>query len=180
MRPGNSRDTTALSSSAREIRLRAWCATIRGTIPGSGAHGTRRSISLQRDVPSRLMLAARCQAPHAHRRGGGHPADSRKWLAGERREALVLRRSSYGVFLSGRQPDECLAYLLSRDAPPRRRRQYWGATVVVILLVGFSRVFLGVHYPSDVVAGFLVALPWLWGCLALPQALRWLRRWRQQ
>jgi membrane-associated phospholipid phosphatase len=73
-----------------------------------------------------------------------------------------------------------LAYLLSRDAPPRRRRQRWGATVVAILLVGFSRVFLGVHYPSDVVAGFLVALPWLWGCLALPQALRWVRLWRQR
>jgi membrane-associated phospholipid phosphatase len=73
-----------------------------------------------------------------------------------------------------------LAYLLSRDAPPRRRRQRWGATVVAILLVGFSRVFLGVHFPSDVVAGFLVALPWLWDCLALPQALRWVRLWRQR
>jgi membrane-associated phospholipid phosphatase len=61
-----------------------------------------------------------------------------------------------------------LAYLLGRDAPPRQRLMLWTAEVALILLVGFSRVFLGVHYPSDVAAGFLIALPWLWGCLALP------------
>jgi membrane-associated phospholipid phosphatase len=91
----------------------------------------------------------------------------------------VLRRSSGHAFFA-LTIYGMLAYLLSRDAPPRRRWQYWGATLMVILLVGFSRVFLGVHYPSDVVAGFLVALPWLWGCPALPQALRSLRRWRQR
>jgi undecaprenyl-diphosphatase len=69
-----------------------------------------------------------------------------------------------------------LAYLLLRDAPARRRRLIWAEATVMIGLVGFSRVFLGVHYPSDVVAGFLVALPWLWGCLALPT---WLQRRRQ-
>jgi len=73
-----------------------------------------------------------------------------------------------------------LAYLLSRDAPPRRRRWYWAAAVLVILLVGFSRVFLGVHYPSDVLAGFAIAVPWLWGCLALPPAIWTVRREEQR
>lgn len=63
-----------------------------------------------------------------------------------------------------------LAYWLTRDAPPRSRRWGWALAITAILLVGFSRVFLGEHYPSDVAAGYAVALPWLWGCLALPTA----------
>ena len=63
-----------------------------------------------------------------------------------------------------------LAYWLTRDAPPRRRRWGWALAISAIFLVGFSRVYLGEHYPSDVAAGYAVALPWLWGCLALPTA----------
>ncbi len=37
----------------------------------------------------------------------------------------------------------------------------WAAALGVVLLVGFSRVGLGVHYLSDVVAGWLVGLGWL-------------------
>lgn len=37
----------------------------------------------------------------------------------------------------------------------------WGITVAGVLLVGFSRVGLGVHYVSDVLAGWLVGVDWL-------------------
>lgn len=62
------------------------------------------------------------------------------------------------------------AYWLTREAPPHRRRLLWNIAVFAILLVGFSRIYLGEHYPSDVAAGFAIGLPWLWGCLALPTA----------
>lgn len=65
-----------------------------------------------------------------------------------------------------------LAYWLTQNVSPRRRRLIWDLAVAGILLVGFSRVFIGEHYPSDVVAGFLVALPWVWGCLAMGAELR--------
>lgn len=39
------------------------------------------------------------------------------------------------------------------------------ATLKMILLIGASRVYLGVHYPSDVLAGYAAATPWLTACL---------------
>jgi undecaprenyl-diphosphatase len=39
----------------------------------------------------------------------------------------------------------------------------WVAALALILLVGASRVYLGVHYPSDVLAGYAVAVFWVAG-----------------
>lgn len=35
------------------------------------------------------------------------------------------------------------------------------STVIVVFLIGFSRVYIGVHHPTDVLAGFLAASVWL-------------------
>lgn len=48
-------------------------------------------------------------------------------------------------------------------------RARWRAAVVVMAaLLGFSRVYLGFHYPSDVVAGWALAVVWLaaWAIVA--------------
>ena len=34
--------------------------------------------------------------------------------------------------------------------------------VVLIVLIGYSRVYLRVHYASDVLAGFIIGILWLW------------------
>jgi len=36
----------------------------------------------------------------------------------------------------------------------------WAATITVIMLIGFSRAYLGVHYLTDVLAGWLVGTAW--------------------
>ena len=49
-------------------------------------------------------------------------------------------------------------------------RWRWPVTVVAsafVLLVGLSRVYLGVHYPSDILAGWTAALVWTVGTYAL-------------
>lgn len=55
-----------------------------------------------------------------------------------------------------------LAYAIARDLPSARQRfelAYW--TAILVLLVGFSRLFLSVHYLSDVLGGLLVGGFWL-------------------
>ncbi len=48
-------------------------------------------------------------------------------------------------------------------------------TLSLISLIGLSRVYVGVHYPSDVLAGWAGGLPWLAACLWLHEALT--RHW---
>ncbi len=53
-----------------------------------------------------------------------------------------------------------IAYLVGRLASkPLRIVVYWVAAVLVVS-IGVSRVYIGVHYPSDVVAGWLAGIAW--------------------
>lgn len=44
---------------------------------------------------------------------------------------------------------------------PRARLLIWSAAATLVLLIGFSRVYLGVHFPSDVLGGFAAAGAWI-------------------
>jgi membrane-associated phospholipid phosphatase len=54
-----------------------------------------------------------------------------------------------------------LAYLLSLNLRSSTAKAgVWTAAVSIILIVGFSRIYFDVHYPSDVLAGYLAGLVW--------------------
>ncbi len=53
------------------------------------------------------------------------------------------------------------ALLAPRLAGHRAKLVLWSIAIALILGIGVSRIYLGVHYPSDVVAGYAVGIVWV-------------------
>lgn len=69
-----------------------------------------------------------------------------------------------------------LVYLVARLEPTRRmRRATLVFAAVLVLLIGASRLYLGVHYPSDVLAGYVAGFAWAATCALGVEAVRWFR-----
>jgi len=55
----------------------------------------------------------------------------------------------------------------------------WSLTVSLVLLIGLSRIYLGVHYPSDVIAGYAAAFFWGSSVVLVDSALEKRKKLRQ-
>jgi undecaprenyl-diphosphatase len=73
-------------------------------------------------------------------------------------------------FPSGHATDSAIVYLtlgalVARGVPDRALRVYIiSVAILLTLLIGVSRVYLGVHWPSDVVAGWTIGAAWALAC----------------
>ena len=64
----------------------------------------------------------------------------------------------------------------------RRVTKFYCIAVAMLLtgLVGVSRVYLGVHYPTDVLAGWIIGLSWALLCWMVERLLEKGRGWRRE
>ncbi len=92
-------------------------------------------------------------------------------------EHMRLAEVHYQSFPSGHAANSMIVYLglavLAFDGPQHRRWAVAGA-LLLSFLIGISRPMLGVHWPSDVVAGWSFGL--FWTLLVLGLSSRWERR----
>jgi undecaprenyl-diphosphatase len=81
-------------------------------------------------------------------------------------------------FPSGHAMNSAITYLtigtlLARAEKDRTVRIYLvGAAICLTLVIGFSRVYLGVHWPSDVIAGWGVGASWALLCSLVARRLQ--------
>ena len=69
-----------------------------------------------------------------------------------------------------------LAGLLTARIRNRRIRVLiWVAAGLLVGMIGYSRIYLGVHWPTDVIAGYAAAAVWVGGLVSLD---RWRRHFR--
>lgn len=61
-----------------------------------------------------------------------------------------------------------VAFLIMRTIASWRGRLFaLTVTLILSVLIGISRIYLGVHYPTDVIAGYAAGSMWLVCCIAL-------------
>ncbi|MBA9078612.1 MULTISPECIES: phosphatase PAP2 family protein [Rufibacter] len=104
----------------------------------------------------------------------------KEWLQRPRPENVAYVTYQHFSFPSGHSTTATAlfgmgAYLLARHVRQRRYWLYTGAAIAVVL-VGFSRMYLGAHYLSDVLAGFLLGSLWVLVGISLLEWLQYRRR----
>jgi undecaprenyl-diphosphatase len=85
-------------------------------------------------------------------------------------------RALSSSFPSGHAMSATVCYGTVAYLAARLQKHHWarvltlGAAALLILLICVTRMYLGVHYPSDVIAGMLVGLAWAGFCMATLEA----------
>jgi len=70
-------------------------------------------------------------------------------------------------------------FILRQPDKPIRNTILFIITATIILLIGLSRIYLGVHYPSDVLGGFAAGAIWLLSVLLFKKLLKYIKVYKQ-
>jgi undecaprenyl-diphosphatase len=66
-----------------------------------------------------------------------------------------------------------LAWLIAAGIRSQALRiSIWTVAVLLVLLIGLSRIYLGVHYPSDVIAGYAASIVWIVAVISADSILK--------
>lgn len=84
----------------------------------------------------------------------------------ERPDLLQLVKISGYSFPSGHSMNSMIfygfyIYLIIKKLKHRGKYFIAGALGLLVFMIGISRIYLGVHYASDVLAGFITGLAWM-------------------
>ncbi len=91
---------------------------------------------------------------------------------------IPLVHATSSSFPSGHAMSATIVYVTVAYLAARLHKRRWArwlvmtAAFVVIALISFSRTYLGVHYPSDVLAGIIIGLAWAGFCMATLEAIQ--------
>jgi undecaprenyl-diphosphatase len=81
-------------------------------------------------------------------------------------------------FPSGHAMSAAIVYSTVAYLAARLHKRHWArwlvmtAALFLVALISFSRMYLGVHYPSDVIAGVAIGLAWAGFCMATLEAIQ--------
>jgi membrane-associated phospholipid phosphatase len=68
----------------------------------------------------------------------------------------------------------CCAWALMARVPAGwARRAMWAAAALYAVVIGWSRIWLGVHWPTDVLGGLLFSVAWVVGIMAALPVRAW-------
>ncbi len=101
------------------------------------------------------------------------------WFGRPRPHVFVWGTQAFGSsFPSGHAMGATIAYSTVAYLAARLHKRRWARVVtmsialLLIFLICFSRVYLGVHYPSDVLAGVIIGLTWAAFCMATLEGIQ--------
>jgi undecaprenyl-diphosphatase len=146
-------EVTALGTTVLETMI----VIIAGTLLSFHRHkhsAVLLAISTLGGVGLNNLLKAGFDRPRPHIFAWGTTVTSSSFPSGHAMSAAVV----YGT----------VAYLVARlQGDHRSRMATLTFAALIILLVCVSRMYLGVHYPSDVLAGVTIGLAWAGFCMAI-------------